>query len=41
MGKKVTEKWKNLNDAKGVELEGRHPVFDSPRSLLGGDTVLG
>jgi len=35
MGKKVTEKLENLNDAKGVELEGRHPVYlDSPEEFV-------
>lgn len=34
-GKRVTEKLKSLNDSKGVELEGRHPVYlDSPEEFV-------
>ena len=35
MGKKVTERLKQLNGAKGVELSGRHPVYlDSPEEFV-------
>ena len=36
MGKRVTEKLKELTDSSGVELEGRHPVYlDSPQEFVG------
>ncbi|KAL7533540.1 hypothetical protein ACHAXR_005300 [Thalassiosira sp. AJA248-18] len=35
MGKEVTDKLAKLNDAKGVELSGRHPVYlDSPEEFV-------
>ena len=34
-GKRVTEKLQKLNDAEGIELEGRHPVYlDSPEEFV-------
>lgn len=35
MGKKVTQKLEETNEANGVELEGRHPVYlDSPEEFV-------
>ena len=35
MGKKVTERLVSLTKARGVELEGRHPVYlDSPDEFV-------